>query len=141
MKYEKPKTYYFGQGFFFKNNFAIQLMKSLDEYFNGSSNQAQIDVIDNLPNVKNQHQNFNYTFLIRDQSERNYAKSLLYLNKYVIQPYYAKYENIIKQYTHNFDRFFMISGDVNDFCWGKTIHDTSKALYLLFFFYPNAKYE
>jgi hypothetical protein len=130
MKYDKPKTYYFGQGFFFKNNFAIQLMKALEEFFQNTSNKNEINVIDNLPNVVNQHMAINYSFYIRDESEINYAKSLLKLNKYIIQPYYEKNEKIIKKYTHNFDRFFMISGKINDFCWGKTIHDSSINIYL-----------
>lgn len=132
----KTKTYYFGQGFFFKNNFAIQLMKALEEFFNESNNTKsnQINVIDNLPYVKNEHIPFNYTFLIRDKSETDYAKSLLVLNKYIIQPYYEKYKNLIKKHTYNFDRFFMITGDINNFSWGKSIHDSSMYYQFLNYF-------
>ena len=113
MNFKKPSTFYFGQGFFFYNSFIVKLTDALEAFLNNTNIKSdRIEIEDIVPSRP-----IKYTFLIRNPSELEHAKSLYKLNKYLIQPYFEKYKNVIENFTNNFDRVFLITGDVNDFSW------------------------
>ena len=125
------RSFYFGQGFFLKYDIVEKIFKTLETFFTSTpvytiGNTFNVHVVDNDPFIQNKHHPFDYIFTISNIYEFDYGKSMLLLYRSIIQPYVDKNKGIFSQYVDDFDRIFFITGNVNDFAWGKSIHNTSK---------------
>ena len=132
-KYQEPTSFYFGQGFYMKHHTMNKIFNQLDKYLKSpvfKTNQAMnkdhlVTVVDLDPAVDNSHFPYNYTFVIKnDPGEIQYIRNLIQINAKVIKPFLNQNADAIKAHCDRYDRFYMISGSVNDFAWGKTIHNT-----------------
>ena len=124
---KKPRSLYFSQGYFLKNRIANKIFDQIDlmvRKWNG--NILTVEVKDSDPKVEEEHYPSDYIFTISSPDELKYAKRLSDINKRIIQPFLRSNSTRIQKFIQNYDRFFVISGDVNDFSWGKSIHDTRK---------------
>jgi len=128
------KSIYFPQAFYLKNKMIklvfqemSRVLKSFKEY-SVNTEEIRINVLfDDVGDftVKKRHFIIDYIFTISNEHEYDYAKNLLNLYKKVIEPYLDSNKIIFEDSASDFDRFFFISGKINDFSWGKSIHNTS----------------
>jgi hypothetical protein len=128
------KSIYFPQAFYLKNKMIklvfqemSRVLKNFKEY-SVNTEEIRINVLfDDVGDftVKKRHFILDYIFTISNEHEYDYAKNLLNLYTKVIEPYLNSNKIIFEDSASDFDRFFFISGKINDFSWGKSIHNTS----------------
>ena len=124
----EKRTVYFGQTFFVPNEFLIELSKALDTVFlvNGTNTTASPNNYNSSYSVSFEALDVAYSFAIRSRDEHEYAHALWILCKRVIAPFYAEHAQTFAKLVKNYDRFFVLSGELNDISWGKSVHDTRK---------------
>ncbi len=87
------------------------------------SESHNITIIDLLAQSK-YHNNYNFTFTVKNQAEMNYAINLCKIYRNLIQNFEKAYESDLSKYSNRFHRFFYIGGLLSSFANGKTVHST-----------------
>lgn len=128
-----PMSYNFEQVFFLKMEIvAIFFRKFYFRFINSTSrnstNQYPIKInINNLNKIdKKGLEDFEYTFLIRNEYDFNYTRNLFYLNRWLIKPFLKQHQSIINKACDRYDRVFGLANNFNNSenDYGKTIHNT-----------------
>ena len=117
---------HFNMGFYLKNKIVSKIFNEFEAYFNSSltyktksSFKHVIRVIDLEPDGP-EHFAYNYTFIISNKDELNYARNLLKFYKIYIK---NKFND-----ANKFQRLFFIAGETTDWYCGKSSYHTEVAL-------------
>jgi hypothetical protein len=128
------QSIYFSQAFYLKNDMIKlvfnEINKVLLRYKEYTVNTEEIRIkilYDDVGDftVKKKHFVLDYVFTISNEHEYDYAKNLLAVYQNLVEPYLNSNKIVFEKFVKDFDRFFYISGKINDFSWGKSIHNTS----------------
>ena len=122
----KPVTFHFHMGFYLREKQIRQIIETFEAYFNDSIDYSKIhkiQVIDQLPAVSD-HNVYNFTFVLNNKLEINYAKNLCKIYRYLIDNFEEKNNDEIQKYSERFHRFFYIGGLLSSFACGKSSHST-----------------
>jgi hypothetical protein len=124
----KPATFHFNMGFYLRDKQIKQIIERLEAYFAKSSNLDygkvhKISVVDLLP-ASTDHNVYNFTFVLNNKEEINYALNLCKIYRYLIANFEKKNSNILQKYSDRFHRFFYIGGLLSSFACGKSSHST-----------------
>jgi hypothetical protein len=125
------KSMYFENAYYFPDDFMVTLFNSFSRVL------SKINASDSLnANVKIELSAIDSTRLdktprsivinIRNKDEFNYIKGLFLVYKQTIQPYLLKNKHLKEQNGLSMNRFFFVAGELNNYGWGKSIHDTAK---------------
>jgi hypothetical protein len=123
---KKTSTFYFHMGFYLDDNHVRQILEGIEIYYKESKNLSQphnITIIDLIPQSKN-HNNYNFSFTIKNQDEINYALNLCKIYRNLIQVFEKSHEKYLSKYSNRFHRFFYIGGLLSSFANGKSFHST-----------------
>ena len=131
-------SFYFTQAFYLKNALVEQIfqvfeatLKNVTEFSFVDNNEIRMPVHfedEGDFTVKHKTYRIAYLFTISNQHEFEYARNLLALYVQEIRPYLTTSATNFARYVKDFDRFFFIAGKINDFSWGKSVHNTRHTL-------------
>jgi hypothetical protein len=120
-------TFYFRMGFYLKDRQVHQIIEKLESYFlniTHSSNQIHKVIVNDSEPQSEYHNNYNFTFIIKNQDEINYAQNLCKIYRNLIQNFVNKHKSELGTLSDRFHRFFYIGGRLSSFACGKSIHNT-----------------
>jgi hypothetical protein len=135
----KQMSYNFDQVFFLKGEMIQIFFKQFFNLFLSNTNSKRgykndtrngsYPIKININNLKKKNkkglEDFDYTFLIRNENDFNYTINLFNLNRWLIQPFLRQHHVIINKTCDRYDRVFALSSFSNSNPWsGKTIHNT-----------------
>ncbi|RNA17357.1 hypothetical protein BpHYR1_038367 [Brachionus plicatilis] len=128
---KSPTSFYFKQGFYIKQRIADKIMKNLNNFLVHDLtklNQTKFgfEILVKNSTVQTNDFQFDYKFKIESRFDYEYAKKLVLIYHTIIKPFLKKNGKILQKFSQHVDRLFMISGKVNNFAWGKSIHDTRR---------------
>ena len=121
------KSFYFGQGYFIKNSLMHKIAEKFEDFFNSTA-EFEFDKVYFIVVIDNQtksQQISNYTFTISNLYEFMYAKGLFQTYKSLIRPYLDQNKDLFSRHVDAFNRLFYITGEITDFSYGKSVHNTS----------------
>ncbi len=148
-KITKPKSLYFSHGIYLDDMLMKMFFASLEQQLplNSNSNASYfifpllIKVTDTLRyGSSKQLESFEFEFVISNQKELRYAKSLLKIYKLVIEPFIVRNNGRIVKHFQGTDRLFMIQ-DLSSVPRGKSIHMYNPQLELSHSFLTNHAIE
>lgn len=124
------KNFHFGMAYYLKDVDLKRIFNAFEVYFSAPSFDPNsfnhvIKVIDHEEKSEN-HNPYNYKFVITTPDELSYARNLLLLYRNFVEKFENKYEVILNSYSEQFHRFFYISGEATDWLCGKSIWHTDK---------------
>ena len=131
-------NFYFHMGFYLSEIEAKQIIDTIEVYFKSSTNNTEKHII-KIPDLEPQsekHNSYNFTFIIKNQAEKDYALNLCKTYRNIIQSFKNLNEIFIKK-NSRFHRFFYIGGLLSSFAAGKTFHNTDSS-FDVSLHYPNA---
>ena len=104
------KNFHFGMAYYLKDVDLKRIFNAFEAYFSASSFNPNsfnhvIKVIDYEEKSEN-HNPYNYKFVITTQDELSYARNLLLLYRHFVETFENKYEMILNSYSEQFHRFF-----------------------------------
>jgi hypothetical protein len=122
-----PVTFYFHMGFYLKDRQVNQIIEKLESYFlniTNSTNQIHKIIVNDSQPQSEYHNNYNFTFIIKNQDEINYALNVCKIYRNLIQNFENKHKSELGTFSDRFHRFFYIGGILSSFACGKSIHNT-----------------
>ena len=127
-RYQPPRLLYFGQAYYLPHKLTNLVLDLLEERVKKVKNTDRINFKIPLVDRDREHgMQVNIEITINSESELIYARSLVNAYRSLIMPYLDSNKEFIGEGL-NFDRFFMITSDVNkDADLGKSIHDTRES--------------
>jgi hypothetical protein len=129
-KTQKPaNTFYFHMGFYLRDKQVKQIIEAFEGYllFNGSLNFTQehnITVIDRLSPSSTDHNVYNFTFVLKNKRDIDYAMNLCKIYRFLIEKFERNFTQDLAKYSERFHRFFYIGGLLSSFACGKSMHST-----------------
>lgn len=127
----KQMSYNFDQVFFLKGEMIRIFFKQFfNRFLNDTSRNGSIEypIKININNLKKKNkkglEDFDYTFLIRNENDFNYTINLFNLNRWLIQPFLRQHHAIINKTCDRYDRVFALTNPESKSGYGKTIHNT-----------------
>ena len=120
---------FFNMGFYLRDKQIRQIIETFEAYFKEKSpnlNYSQshkIVVVDKLQ-AKSDHNVYNFTFILANKEEINYAINLFNIYRQLVEHFERENKNEIQNYSENFHRFFYIGGLLSSFAIGKSSHST-----------------
>lgn len=128
-KFTSNVTFHFHTAIYMKNKTMNVAFKQLGKLFrNISSNETNfpysVRVIERDEKNNRGGQMLNFSIVIKNKNELDYAKYLYNLFKSFVKPFYLKNELSLKKLHEPFARFFYLLGPSTTWFCGKTIHNT-----------------
>ena len=126
--YGPNKNYNFHMAYYLRDVDVKKIFNAFEAYFTSSYFKQElkehiIEVIDLEP-ASIYHKQYNYSFLIKNTAELNYARNLLFLYRNFIEKFENEYKDKLSSYSEQFHRYFYISGNSTDWKCGKSIWHT-----------------
>lgn len=153
LKHLDIKSYYFTQSYYIPQQLADQIFDKLEHALADidldkilSNDTSLISIYLNVTDynrpieslTKGPHQ---FSITIKSHLELRYAINLLQIYKTYLRPYLDQNSALFLNHVQDFDRFFVLIGDVNTFFLGKTVHNTRSTLDMTIHFLQHFTYS
>jgi hypothetical protein len=127
----KASSFHFGMGFYLNDKQVKQIVEGIEAYFNKMSSLNtdivhKIFIYDQIPASKD-HNVYNFTFVLKNQDEINYAINLCKIYRFLIGEFEKENSDELQKYSKRFHRFFYIGGSLSSFACGKSMYSTDVA--------------
>jgi hypothetical protein len=140
---KQANSFFFNQGYFLHSRVIDDLFAGFERVVltNRSGDEANYNYSIPVVDKHNRRGEHAFSFTITGRKEYEYAMNMFKVYKHVLGPYLATSGELIRRETAEYDRFFAIVGDLNNFALGKSVHSTEVTFDFSLHFYDTVMNE